>query len=30
MKIKQNRRDFLQKVCIGDGALLIVNTLFAK
>lgn len=30
MKIKQNRRDFLQKVGIGAGALLIGNTLFAK
>ena len=30
MKTKQNRRDFLQKVGIGVGALLISNTLFAK
>ena len=30
MKTKQNRRDFLQKVSIGAGALLIGNTLFAK
>lgn len=30
MKTKQNRRDFLQKVGIGAGALLIGNTLLAK